>query len=391
MNTVQRTRVLVFDFGGGTLDLTVAEVGGGQPPNVLATRGVLVGGDNLDRRIFFSLLKYFGENPDMGDSLPPDILDALENWQTMPDLSRANYVEVFNRLRRAAKNPKPIDALRALVSKNLGYSLIREVEHAKRELTTHLHTTLEFHRDIIHIREMFSRSRFEQLIRRELKATEQGIQEVLREAGVRADQIDTVVRTGGSSLVPAFVEMLTRIFGASKLREIDPLTSVAGGLGVIAYEGGGTRGAYLTKYPDDPYEVTAPYEGYFMRIGKRPYADRETTLRKIPVALSGLPTLNTVWAERENTDSEYRRFTLTGCTKVYVAYPSAALYLPYWLRDFERQPMTIEVEDEWWGVKELTLYSKIYEGGEVTLGGCMAEGAKGRIEVNYLVTLERFA
>src|SRR5262249_27401042 len=43
-----RQLVLVFDFGGGTLDLTVAEVGGGIAPKVLASRGVLVGGDDLD-------------------------------------------------------------------------------------------------------------------------------------------------------------------------------------------------------------------------------------------------------------------------------------------------------------------------------------------------------
>ncbi|MFN8371567.1 MAG: Hsp70 family protein [Anaerolineae bacterium] len=389
INTLERTRVLVFDFGGGTLDLTVAEVGGGQTPNVLATRGVLVGGDDLDRRIFFSLLKYFGEDPDTGDSLPHDVLEALQGWQTMPELSRADYVEVFHRLRRKAKNPKAIDALHALVTKNLGYSLLRDVEHAKRDLTSRMHTTLQFQHDVIRIRELLSRPRFEQLIRHELKAAEQGITDVLNDAGVRAEEIDTVVRTGGSSLVPAFIEMLTRLFGASKLREIDPLTSVAGGLGVIAHEGGGTRGSYISKYPDDPCDVTAPHQGYLLRIGERPYTDRETSVRKLPVALSGLPTLRTIWTERESESPDYLRLNLKARSKVYVAYPSAALYLPKWLRDFERQPGSVEIEDEWWGIKELYLYRKEYEAGEVVLGGCMADGAKGRIDVNYVVSIEQ--
>jgi hypothetical chaperone protein len=389
INTPTRTRVLVYDFGGGTLDLTVAEVGGGQSPNVLATRGVLIGGDDLDRRIFLSLLKYFGEDDSIGDTLPPDVMEALQNWQTMPDLSRADYVEIFHRLRRKAKNPRAIDALHALVTKNLGYSLFHEVERAKRDLTSKLHTALDFHHDIIKIRELLSRPRFEQLIRHELKAAEQGIQDVMNDAGVRADDIEAVVRTGGSSLVPAFVKLLTELFGADKLREIDPLTSVAGGLGVIAYEGGGTRGTYTSKYVDDPCEATAPYPGYFLRIGERPYNDRETYIRKIPVALSGLPTLRTVWSEREVASSEYLRLNLKGRTRVYVAYPSAAVYLPHWMRDFERQPSSIEVEDEWWGIKELYVYRKEFEGGDVVLGGCSAEGAKGRLDVNYLVMIEQ--
>jgi hypothetical chaperone protein len=389
INTPTRTRVLVYDFGGGTLDLTVAEVGGGQAPKVLATRGVLVGGDDLDRRIFFSLLRYFGEDERNGDTLPPDVLESLENWQRMPDLSRAEYVEIFHRLRRKAKNPKAIDALQALVTKNLGYSLWREVERSKRDLTSKLHTTLEFQHDIIKIRELLSRPRFEQLIRHELRAAEQGIQDVMNDAGVSADDIEVVVRTGGSSLVPAFVQLLTRLFGEDKLREIDPLTSVAGGLGVIAHEGGGRYGNYRAKYPDDPCDVTAPHQGYFLRLGERPFVDRETAIRKLPVMLNGMPTLRTLWADRENVSSDYLKLNLKGRARVYVAYPSAALYLPHWLRDFERQPSSVEIEDEWWGIKELYVYRKEFEGGEVVLGGCSAEGAKGRLDVNYMVMIEQ--
>jgi hypothetical chaperone protein len=48
----QRQTAFIFDFGGGTLDLTVAQVGGTPrvPPRILATHGVLVGGDDLDMR-----------------------------------------------------------------------------------------------------------------------------------------------------------------------------------------------------------------------------------------------------------------------------------------------------------------------------------------------------
>ncbi|NWF70982.1 MAG: Hsp70 family protein [Chloroflexi bacterium] len=390
ISTLKRITVLVFDFGGGTLDLTVAEVGAGRPPHVLATRGVLVGGDDLDRRIFFALLKYFGENPDLGEHLPHDVLEALASWQTMNELSRSNYVETFNRLRRASRHPKSIDALKTLVSKNVGFSLFSRCEQAKRDLSDHLHTTLQFNFENIHLRELISRPRFEMLIRQELKAVEQGLHDVLAEAGLRAAQIEAVVRTGGSSLVPAFVQMLTRLFGADKLREIDPLTSVVGGLSIVAHESGGTVGAYQSKYPADPCAVTAPYDGYIMRVGAQPYSDRETTVRKIPVALSGLPAIRLPWLERERREAEYLRLPLAGRAKVYIAYPGAALQPPDWMRAWEREDMSIEVEDEWWGIKELYVYSQLFEGGEVVLGGCMAPGARGRVDVNYIMLLERY-
>src|SRR5690606_2955778 len=51
----------------------------------------------------------------------------------------------------------------------------------------------------------------------------------------RPDQIDTVIRTGGSALIPAFYEMLGRHFGEAKVRSIDTFSSVTAGLGVIGH------------------------------------------------------------------------------------------------------------------------------------------------------------
>ena len=100
----KRELALVFDFGGGTLDLTLAEVGGATPPNIIATLGVLVGGDDLDKRLMQSLFKYFGGMPRPGRrAVPPYLLDFLENWQTMPLLSRPHMLKMLDQYR--ADNP----------------------------------------------------------------------------------------------------------------------------------------------------------------------------------------------------------------------------------------------------------------------------------------------
>lgn len=394
----QRRLALVFDFGGGTLDLTIAEVGAGTPPHILATRGVLVGGDDLDRRIMLALFKYFGDDPARGLKLPHEFLELLSNWQTMPELSRPQHEDTLRTLQRKSKYPETIDALKTLVSKNLGFSLFSAIEQTKQQLTSGLAATLKFDYDNIHIDERITRTQFESMIKPEVKQVREGIEAALAEAQVSAAQIDVVLRTGGSSLVPVFVNLLSEIFGAHKLHEMDPLVSVVGGLGIIAHEDKGQRGPYRVKYVEKPEEAmrdvraqSSAGTGLFMlRIGARCYVDQDTVIRKIPVEISQLPAIMTAYSDRENAADDFLRFYLPHPAKVYVAYQTSAERLPEWLRTFTPlDGMSIETESEWWGVKELQLYSHTFPQGEVCLGGNAGQGMAGQHHSPYLVIIER--
>jgi hypothetical chaperone protein len=57
-------------------------------------------------------------------------------------------------------------------------------------------------------------------------------------AGLRATDVDVVLRTGGSSRIPLFQRLLAAKFGESRLREIDAFTSVAAGLAIAAAQPG---------------------------------------------------------------------------------------------------------------------------------------------------------
>src|SRR5262249_25866674 len=140
-------------------------------------------------------------------------------------------------------------------SKNLGFALFSEIERTKRVLTDNLSATLKFQRENIHIHERITRSQFESMIRPEIREVKAGLEQVLVDAGIQPDQLDAVLRTGGSSLVPAFVSLLSEMFGAERLREMDPMVSVVGGLSIIARENGGWVGDYRAKYVDRPQEV----------------------------------------------------------------------------------------------------------------------------------------
>lgn len=397
--TEERTLAFVFDFGGGTLDLTVAEVGGGTPPRVLATRGVLVGGDDLDTRIMQSLLKYFGHDPRRDMNLPHEFVDALRNWQTMPELSRPHQEDILRNLRHTSKRPETIDALRSLVSKNLGFGLFSEIERAKRELSTSSATTIKFERENIRINERISRIQFELMIKPELRLVKEGLQQVLQEAGVQPEQIEVVLRTGGSSLIPAFISLLNETFGEGKLQEMDPLVSVVGGLSIIAHEDGGLWGDYRAKYVEDPSEVVSsvqttsqkPYSLYFLHVGQHCYADQDTVISKIPVELSGLPAVVTAYADRDSVSEDLVRLHLTAPSRVYIAYTMSALNTPSWMANFHPvDERMIEINDDWYGARRLQLYSQDFPAGEVILGGNAAAGSKGRLDSTYLIVVERF-
>jgi len=62
------------------------------------------------------------------------------------------------------------------------------------------------------------------------------VRQSLDRAGLRADDIDLVVRTGGSSQIVAVRQLLDRLF-PGKVTEHDPFTSVAGGLAIASYHG----------------------------------------------------------------------------------------------------------------------------------------------------------
>ena len=387
----KRELALVFDFGGGTLDLTLAEVGGLTPPNIIATLGVLVGGDDLDKRIMQSLFKYFGGVAPRGRrALPPYLMDFLENWQTMPLLSRPHMFKVLDQYR--ADNPSGVEALLTLVTRNLGFQLFREIEQAKMRLSSARLTELKFDQANIHIREALTRLKFEDLIEPEIKTVDAGVQQILHDAGIKPEQVEVVLRTGGTSAVPVFTELLSNHFGHSKLRSLELLTSVVGGLAIAAYEERGSFPKYESIYPKTPSAaITAArsatrdnYEPYEFRIGAQPYADFPYTLSRLPVDLSALPALRLAQADKNSDAAEFLHITLARAAKIYVAYDADARHAPDWLDAFEKQATTVEV-DQIGTPRLLNVYARDFPAGQVTLGGNRSIGSAGNVFMHYLV------
>ncbi|MFQ5436474.1 MAG: Hsp70 family protein, partial [Anaerolineae bacterium] len=253
----QPENMLVFDFGGGTLDLTVMRLGDAGREKVLATGGIPVAGDVFDQKLVRAKLpRHFGEGSFYGPrhkrlTMPRWIFDAFSDWQTILELQAQQNRQILEDIARTAQRRYQIEALLALVSGNYGLKMFDIVEQAKRTLSEKRGAEILLEGEGFHVRDFVTRTEFERIIGAEIRAIDEHIDEVVTASGLAPEAIDRVIRTGGSAQIPVFHEMLGRKFGADKVRAVDTFSSVTAGLGVIAHgiERGEIDGRAFT--PDD--------------------------------------------------------------------------------------------------------------------------------------------
>ncbi|MEW5987273.1 MAG: Hsp70 family protein [Chloroflexota bacterium] len=231
--------ILIFDFGGGTLDLTIMRVDGGRR-QVLATGGVPIAGDIFDQKLVRAKLPtHFGEGTvygPRGQELPAPrwIFDVFANWQTIMELQTPESRQMLNQIAQTARHRQGIKNLISLVSGNYSLYMFDAVEQAKRELSERLGAMIRFNLPQARILQLVTRTDFENIIHQETQVIERHLDETVRASGLAAHQIDSIIRTGGSSQIPVFVDILERKFGRDRVRSLDIFSSVTSGLAIIA-------------------------------------------------------------------------------------------------------------------------------------------------------------
>ncbi len=187
-------KVLVFDLGGGTFDVSILEIGDGVF-EVLATNGNnRLGGDDFDKKIMDYLVEEFKKS------------DGI-------DLSRDNMA--MQRLKEATEKAK-ID-LSSTTETSINLPFITADANGPR------------HMDI-----SLSRTKFDQLTADLVEKTVGPTTQALKDAGLSAGQIDKVILVGGSSRIPAVQEAVKRITGKEPYKGINPDECVAIGAAIQA-------------------------------------------------------------------------------------------------------------------------------------------------------------
>jgi len=186
--------IAVYDFGGGTFDISVLEVGD-NVVEVKATNGdTHLGGDNLDQRIIDWLVAEFKK--DQGVDLSKDSM-ALQ------------------RLKEAAEKAKM--ELSSVSETEINLPFITADSSGPKHLNIKL-----------------SRAKFESMVDDLLERTQQPCKSALKDAGLKADQIHEAVLVGGSTRIPKAQEIVKNLFGKEPHRGVNPDEVVALGAAVQA-------------------------------------------------------------------------------------------------------------------------------------------------------------
>lgn len=134
--------------------------------------------------------------------------------------------------------PTRLLALEALIFNDLSFQFYNKVEATKIALSNQYAAVLGMETEDIHLWELLTRLQFEQDILEPYQKIERCLMDTLSASGLKVSQIDTVIRTGGSSNVPCFIEMLNRIFGPQRVHTSDIFGSVTSGLAIRANSNG---------------------------------------------------------------------------------------------------------------------------------------------------------
>lgn len=240
--------VLIGDFGGGTSDFTLAQLGPGRKRTgrnpVVGTSGVGIAGDTFDSRIMMNLvapkLGLGSHYVSLGKELPVPVwlYSQLSSWHRTFLLKDPKTMAVLREVKNQASEPEKVAALIQIISENLGYALYRAVESTKVELTESEEAGFVFAHSIVNIEDTLERWRFESWIQEDVQKIATCVKSLFTQHNVNYGDIGSVFLTGGSSFVPYVRRFFARTFGSDKLKGGEELTTVAKGLALRALENG---------------------------------------------------------------------------------------------------------------------------------------------------------
>jgi len=230
--------VLIFDFGGGTLDIAIMRLGDAHNRQVYASGGVDVAGSDFDRAIIEKrMLPFFGAGK---VNHQPEILEmiaAVPDWMALPEMGTPQNRNILDKAIRAGLAPARLKALQSLIYNDLAFTFYNRVEAAKIALSNQGAALINLEDKRIALWELYTRTQFESDIEAYLVQVEEVLLRTVAESGLEPGEIDAVVKTGGSSNIPIFSAMLARIFGAEKVKESNAFSSVVAGLAIRAQRG----------------------------------------------------------------------------------------------------------------------------------------------------------
>jgi hypothetical chaperone protein len=236
--------VLIVDIGGGTSDFTIVRLGPERATrverqgDVLATTGVHIGGTDYDRKLSLERvmpllgLRHIGPR---GREVPSGVFFDLSTWHLINWLYTPVAMRRAEDLRVDYADASLHDRLMKVLRERLGHRIASEVEQAKiRTSISDAPTLVELGFIEPGMTQTVDASHTERDLAALLADVVACGHECVKRAGLRADELDGLYLTGGSSALRPFQQLLRREFPQSEIIVGDLFGGVASGL---AYAG----------------------------------------------------------------------------------------------------------------------------------------------------------
>ena len=187
-------KVLVFDLGGGTFDVSILEIGDGVH-EVLSTSGdTHLGGDDFDKKIIDWL---------------------VDEFKKQEGIDLSNDKQAMQRLKEAAEKAKC--ELSSVVETNINLPFITADANGPKHLDVNL-----------------TRAKFEDLSHDLLERCKKPVEQAIKDAGISKSEINEVVLVGGSSRIPAVQQLVKEYTGKEPNQTVNPDEVVAVGAAIQA-------------------------------------------------------------------------------------------------------------------------------------------------------------
>lgn len=234
---------IVADLGGGTSDFTVIKVSkknvskADRSSDILGSTGVRVGGNDFDKELCLaSIMPEIGYRSIYGKKnleVPLKYYHDLAEWSKVNFLYTPRILSQVRQLYNESHDPVRFGRLKTLLEDETGHSLLSVAEDSKIALTTarDVQASMDFLESGFSI--TFTQKAFEQAIENDVQKISRSARECLSLAGVKSDEIQLVILTGGSTEIPLVKDAFKNLFPTAQIADENKLSSV--GLG-LAYD-----------------------------------------------------------------------------------------------------------------------------------------------------------
>ncbi|MDE2585408.1 MAG: Hsp70 family protein, partial [Betaproteobacteria bacterium] len=235
--------VLIADIGGGTSDFSLVRLSPERArhlerrDDLLANGGVHIGGTDFDKHLSLAgVMPLLGHKSRLknGLEMPSSYYFNLATWHTINFAYTRQVSAELQGLHFDSAEKEKLDRLLTLIQERAGHWLALQVEEAKIALSAADTAPLDLERLEAGLTPVLTREVFDLAIAGLVEKVETTVAGLLNQAGLKAEQIDTVFFTGGSSGVPLLRQRIAALLPQAQRVEGDLFGSIGAGLAVEA-------------------------------------------------------------------------------------------------------------------------------------------------------------